>query len=145
MPLGPAVPEWRALATALETLARDAGASNALVGDSSGALYCRAHPLDWEQTRSALALIKEIGRRRIHRYGEWRHRSSTNVDDLQPFHARWFEGIYFVVLLYDDAADTRATTRALRAALPEIARLTTALPPPDGPDATSGAAAKRIA
>ena len=144
MPLGPGVPQWRALADRLAGLAGAAHAANALIGDSSGALYCRAYAVD---VTMALPLVKRIGRGRIRGYAEWHERDPDGTEsDPRPCVARWFEGLYFVVLLFDDDdADIEAANRAIRDALPEIARLTVALPPPDGPDTTSGAAAKRIA
>jgi hypothetical protein len=56
--------------------------------------------------------------------------------------ARSFAGIY-VLVLWHDWFDDRPVSGTVEEALPLIEALVIALPPPDGPDATSGAAKMR--
>lgn len=59
------------------------------------------------------------------------------------FAARSFAAIYLVILSFDRLGDPFQVRKKIADALPEIETLTLALPPPDGPDATSGVAAVR--
>jgi hypothetical protein len=130
------VPEWNALARRLADLASAAGAVNAVVGDSAGALFCRAFALDRDGQLDAQSAIEQAAADR---------RRTTPRPPRRRFVATWFDGVY-VLLLFVPVGHEPARLRALiEEALPTLRRLTVALPPPDGPDATTGAAAKRSA
>lgn len=143
MPLGPANEEWNALASVLALLAERAGAANACVTDAWGNLWCRARALSAAEQERVLALARHVVERTptpLARGGRIDH---TEHSEGGGHHARSFAGVYVVLLVFDGAIDELAVRRALRELLSQIEALTVALPPPDGPDATSGAGKRR--
>jgi hypothetical protein len=143
MALGSHVPEWTALAQSLNHLTERACADNAIVVDAWGHLWCRARPFSEAEPRWVLDLAK-----RITAAAEPPLPRGGRVDTHEPsgrvrWYARSFAGVYVVVLLYGQPFDPSHARIRVHEALPELEALTIALPPPDGPDATSGVGRQR--
>jgi hypothetical protein len=139
MALGHHVPEWASLSRALDEVASDAGARNAVVTDAWGHLWCRAAPLSGEALDRVLALAARIAgeaRPPLSRGGKI---DRTRADGTELWVARSFAGVYVLIVLYDGAFAPARARAAIDAHLAAIEALTLALPSPDGPDATSGA------
>jgi hypothetical protein len=136
--LGPAVPEWAALADALAALTARSGARNVFVVDAWGHLWCRARAHD--DSDRVLALATTVLARAAKPLTRGGRLDVGHVGDDTAWYARSFAGVYVVLLVFDAAFDELAVRRSVIAALPEIEALTVALPPPGGPDASSGAA-----
>ncbi|MCC6873578.1 MAG: hypothetical protein IT378_04645 [Sandaracinaceae bacterium] len=143
MALGPAIAEWRALASVLAALAERVGASNACVTDAWGHLWCRGRPLSSEEQDRVLALARAIPERAPKPLPRGGRVDGGGIEQGQRWHARSFAGVYVALILFEHPFDELAVRRALQDLLPEIEALTIALPPPDGPDATSGVATKQ--
>ena len=143
MALGYGVEEWSALATLLAALAQRVGASNACVTDAWGHLWCRGHALSQEQQERVLALAREVvevAPKPLPRGGRL---DGGAFADGGGWYARSFAGVYVLLVIFEAPFDELSLRRALLGFLPRIEALTVALPPPDGPEATSGAAKQR--
>lgn len=143
MALGPHVAEWNALVAVLDELAERTGASNACVTDAWGHLWCRARPLTPLGRDRVLDLAREVvehAPRSLARGG----RIDRGADGAEGgWYARSFAGVYVALLVFDGRYDPLAVRRTVADLLPRIEASTLALPPPDGPTATSGAAKQR--
>ena len=137
-------PTWNALAAELDSLASASGAENAIVADETSLLWCRARamtPLDTERAFSRLAMaLGPDGGRDLARGHKLRYAAA----DVPPYtYAESFAGIYVLLLWFTEPFVEFRVHGLVHRALPEIERLTVALPPPDGPDSTAGEARKR--
>lgn len=133
------MPEWASLARALDEIASDADARNAVVTNAWGHLWCRAAPLSGEALEQLLALAARIAgeaRPPLPRGGKI---DRTRADGSEHWVARSFAGVYVLIVLYDGAFTPARARSVINAHLAQIEALTLALPSPDGPDATSGA------
>lgn len=143
MPLGPDVAEWSALAAALAQLADRAGAANACVTDAWGHLWCRARAFSFPEQQRVLALARQLVEQAPAPLARGGRIDRSERTEHGAYAARSFAGVYVVLLLFDRPIDELAVRRAMRELLPPIEALTMALPPPDGPDATSGEGKRR--
>lgn len=139
MALGVHDPTWRALAERLGALCTRAGAENAVVADAWNDLWCRATTLAGDQQPLAFHLL------------DWSLSSATkplpkggrvdlaNTETDPYFAARSFAGVYVLIVWFAAPFDVSTVRGLMRHALPDIERLTCALPPPDGPDRDANA------
>jgi hypothetical protein len=116
--LGPRHPTWRKLYEALAALAEACGGSFAFVLDTGNGLWCVGIP----------GQLREPGR--VTRTG-W------------PTVGLSFATIYAIVVWFDVAFEQHRVSAEIQVALPEIERLTLALPPWDDPGTDAGAARVR--
>ncbi len=141
--LGYGVEEWSALAAVLAALAERVGASNACVTDAWGHLWCRGHALSPDEQNRVLALAREVVQRAPKPLPRGGRLEGGAFEDGSGWYARSFAGVYVVSMIFEGPFDEPSVRRALPDFLPRIEALTVALPPPDGPEATSGAAKQR--
>jgi len=145
--IGPSHPVWSKLYNALAQLAADCGGTFAFVLDEGNGLWCVGIPgrepttMTTEQNRAADRFYaKEIvPRMSSMRRGAPLTIASPAFEGDDRYLAVTFAGIYAVVVWFE-AEFAEALVRArVRRALPEIERLTLALPPSGGPGADAGA------
>lgn len=143
MALGYGVEEWSALATLLATLAQRVGASNACVTDAWGHLWCRGHALSPDEQERVLTLARDVVERAPKPLPRGGRVDSGAFEDGRGWYARSFAGVYVALIIFESPFDELSVRRVLPEFMPKIEALTIALPPPDGPEATSGAAKQR--
>ena len=154
MSLGPQVPEWKALADELESVVQQLAATNVVVTDAWGHLWCRGIVIPEGESGMVHDLIADVLRsapRPLERGGKM---DRAHVEARGAWYTRSFAGVYLVLAWWledrlrservRESREPLARTVIARH-LPRIEALTLKLPPPDGPQITSGAAAKRIA
>jgi hypothetical protein len=134
MAIPPEDPTERSLQRSLHLLAADAGAINAVVADANEQLVCDQDALDdLDQERFAfvlqqmtylLALAKEAFR-------QSRAQNLVRVRERPSLFASPFGASNTLLLWFEHPFDAAAVEELVRARLPEIERLTAALPPPD--------------
>ncbi|WP_437812635.1 hypothetical protein [Sorangium sp. So ce1078] len=145
MPLGDDVPAWKALRDALGDLVARAGAVTAAVIDESNNIWCA-----WPVSPAVLPLAARFAELEVaHRAGPPLRRGGR-LSVARPaappedaYLAESFGGIYVLVLWFEGPFDAAFQRARLRRELPRIEALTIGLPPPDGPEASEGAAKLR--
>jgi len=140
MPLGPHVPAWQRLRDALGELCRQTGAAYAAVLDESNCVWCV-----WNVSPDNLGAVVRLYEREVanlvvplRRGGRL---SVTHIEESSTdvYLAESFGGLYILALWFHGPFDPVLPRARVLRALPRIARLTLALPPPDGPDSSSAA------
>ncbi len=140
MLFGPSVPEWAALRQALRDAADAVESDLACVLDAPGNLWCASHPIDEAQQHWAMETVKEA-RHALHpQTPRGAHLGRRVSRDGRAAYLRSFSGTYVLLVALTEPVDEVGLHRVVDAALPEIERLTLALPPPDGPEARASAA-----
>lgn len=110
-------------------------AQNAFAIDSSGALLARAWPAFGEEQEAALAVAEWFAHTRIaDRRPHARHERGMHIVVVP------FGGIYAVAATYEELPPTQAVV-AFEPHRKPLLELLASLPPVDGPEAGSGAAA----
>ncbi|WP_437953469.1 hypothetical protein WME98_24390 [Sorangium sp. So ce296] len=145
MPLSDDVPEWKALRDTLRDLVARAGAAAAAVIDESNNIWCAWPVASTVPPLAARFAERELAGRpgpSLRRGGRLRVAHPAGSPD-DSYMAESFGGIYVLVLWFNGPFDPDFQRARLRRELPRIEALTVALPPPDGPDATEGAAKQR--
>jgi hypothetical protein len=141
-------PGWKALNDALVRLATKSHALSATVMDEGYAVWGEANA-EGVIREPLLEQVERFYRIEIEpRISEMRHGVAIGMQNLTGpdyYVAQSFASIYVAILWYGGTFDVFSAHEALRAALPEIEAITLSLPPWDGPDAGSGAGAKRYA
>ncbi|MDC0743850.1 hypothetical protein [Polyangium mundeleinium] len=149
------IPAWLKLHRRLVSLQDGVGATNALVCDLSGSIFCCGLSRRWEGI-PALRLAATLGEtqaqlaRELPAIGEMFERVlrarppgkekpgarfTVALVDEEPFaYAQSFAGVYVLLLCFSGPFTPFPVASKVRAALPEIEALTVMLPPPEGPD-----------
>jgi hypothetical protein len=143
--IGPSHPVWSKLYDALTHVAEECGGTFAFVLDEGNGLWCVGIPgrepttMTTEQNRAADRFYAKevVPRMSSMRRGAPLTIVSTDGDDR--YLAVTFAGIYAVVVWFEAEFAPTLVRARLRRALPEIERLTLALPPSGGPGADAGA------
>lgn len=144
-------PEWASLVDELEALRAEVQATNVIVFDAWTGVWCRAKQIeesDYELVDDLIAAALDAAPRRLERGGRL---DALACGARGAWHARSYAGVYVVLVwgfsyapgVPSSAARERQIRKAVASRLADIEALTLALPPSDGPQATSGAAAKR--
>lgn len=148
MGLDPSHPAGRALSKALSALAESCGAEHAAVVDEGFVLWAEGFGAGAEHRSHADAAARFHHLEIVPRISEMRHGVAIgmqNVAGPDYYVAQSFASLYVVVVWFDGPFEVPAARARVLEALPQIEAITLSLPPFDGPDATSGVAAKRYA
>ena len=143
MPLGLDNPEWRALYEALADLCDETGATHGAVFDEAPIMWCAYNtdevtPHDVEISATDVFTREVAPIKASVRRGARLSVCRSGRDDAL-YIAESFAGIYVLALWFRARFLEELVRARVRIALPKIEALTLALPPPDGPDETSGA------
>lgn len=140
MPLGPTVPEWSALRQALSEVANATRSEMACVLDATGDLWCASHPIDEPRQQWAMQTVRDAFHAPHPQIARGGHLGRRVSHGDRPAYLRSFAGTYVLLVALAEPVDEVGLHRVVDAALPEVERLTLALPPPDGPQARASAA-----
>jgi hypothetical protein len=149
MSLGPSHPVWTKLYTALASLASECGGTFAFVLDEGNGLWCVGLPhqapttFTAHENRAADRFYRDVIVPKMTSLRRGVHLDVAKVDGDDRHAALSFAGIYVVVVWFDAPFDPSLVRARLRRALPEVEKLTLALPPYDGPGTDEGAARAR--
>jgi hypothetical protein len=136
-------PALLALDAELAALAKEQGAKNAAVLDSSGNLWCHAAPLektDMPIVETMLGSLLDAAEVPLSHGGK----AVVVRDREEPFaYAISYLSIYVLLVWFDGAFDGPKAMAALELRLPRITRLTEDLPPDDGPYRPAESARRR--
>jgi len=152
VPLGPENAQWTALQRALGALCNEAGASHVAIFDESCLMWC-AYFAGSESSEATAERLERDGMTLFTRHiapqkermrrGARVHVCRCDPAESELYVLESFAGIYVLALWFSDTFPELSALAKVRRALPDIEALTLALPPPDGPDATSGTGAQR--
>jgi hypothetical protein len=146
--LGPSHPVWAKLYETLAQLASDCGGTFAFVLDEGNGLWCvgipGASPMgstpDEDRAADRFYAAEIVPRMDKMRRGE--AFELVHVDGQDRYAAASFASMYVAVVWFEGEFDPFGARTKLRRALPQIEKLTLALPPPEGPSAGEGAKAR---
>jgi len=133
MPLGPSTPEWATLRGALIDLSESSGGDLACVLDASGNLWCASHTIEPHQQSWAMETVRHASHEPHAPIARGVHLGRRISYADRPSYLRSFAGTYVLLVSLVEPIDELRLHRAVDAALPQIERLTLALPPTDGP------------
>ncbi|MDI3290674.1 hypothetical protein [Polyangium sp. 15x6] len=158
------IPAWLRLHRCLVSLQHDVGATNAIICDLSGSIFCcglSRRPQDDIAGRSHASLgeteaelarelpaIGEMFERVLRARPRGKDKPGAHftvaLADEEPFaYAQSFAGVYVLLLWFSGPFTPFPVAAKLRAALPVIESLTVMLPPPEGPTRGQGAMSMR--
>ncbi len=149
MHFGPSNPTWAKLYGALASLAGVCRGEFAFVLDVGNGLWCVGLPDTRPTTDTAhedRAADRFYANEVVPRAATMRRGARIELEKVEGddrYVALSFAAIYFLVVWFEDAFEPAIARRRIRRALPEIERLTLALPAPGGPGADEGEAKER--
>jgi hypothetical protein len=138
--LGAHVPVWQRLADQLRQLAEHTGAAHAVVADAFNDLWCRDSALGEDGTGTAFALLDRALRSASRPPERGGRIDLVRASEPPYLIARSFAGVYVLILWFDAPFEPDWARGHVHHMLPDIERLTVALPPPDGPESGANAA-----
>jgi len=145
--IGPSHPVWSRLYNTLAQLAEECGGSFAFVLDEGNGLWCVGIPgrepttftNDQNEAADRFYAKEIVPRMSSMRRGQPLTIASPAFEGDDRYLGVTFAGIYAVVVWFDGEFAPAIVRARVRRALPEIEKLTLALPPSGGPGADAGA------